>query len=705
MMRISLNWLNQLVDIETANLEYLLEKLTLGGFEVEELLELKIDNRKEKIIDISATANRADSLSIKGIAKELVSLINLKKKEKYYLTDKLKFKIDIENLSSSKDFFLDCPLFYAVTVENLTNFNSPYWLKQKLFSVGIIPQNNFLDYQNYILVETGYPFEFYDLTKILKKSKTSEVNLALDLMVNKTKFIGNNGFEYLLDKEVLVLKSNENILSIAGILSNKDFSYTKKTHSLLIEGAIYNPQKIRKTSRLLNLRTDRSARYEKSLTDSDFIEAFYRLILLLKILNPQLICKLITGHQKNDKNNSLIELNYKNINNILGSTKEINFDQKTQISVAQISNYLTRLNCTYTFSEKTLIWQVKVPNFRSDDITREIDLIEEIGRLYGFNAFMTCLPKTNRIGWKDFSYEIRKKMTACFLNEGLNELINYSFIKSTDNNSVQLLNPLLIDSKNLRNTLLPNIIQTISETVKQININIEGFEFGHVFSTDKHFQYKEVEFVAGILGNIPLKRTWSENSNSLSWFEAKGKIEDIFHKLNLSITWKTLNTKIYDQLIHPYRGTELYLNNEIYLGVFGQIHPIIAQNFNISSQLFLFEFNFELIKNELKRNKFLSFKAYSLYPKIFKDLSFIVDKNIAFEKIKSMIMLNGTPYLIQVNLLDEYQGKLIPTFCTSLCIQLVFQSSQKTLVTKEIEEIVKNIETIVIKNFNAEIRV
>ena len=704
-MRISLNWLNQLVDIETVNLEHLLEKLTLGGFEVEELLKLKIDKKKEIIIDVSATANRTDSLSIKGIARELISLINIKQKQTYFLTDNLKFKNEIKKISIPSYSFKDCTLFFTMTIENIVNFNSPYWLKQKLLSAGILPLNNLLDYQNYILIETGYPFEFYDLEKVKKKSETSSLALSLEFPKNETKFIGNDNLEYSLDKKVLIFKINDEILSIAGILPNKEFSYTQKTNSLLIEGAIYNPQKIRKTSRLLNLRTNRSARYEKGLTSYYFIESFYRLISLLRISNPNLVCQLITAYQKNERILKPIQLKYENITKILGSTKRNDTIENNPICKTKISNYLNRLNCKYNFNTETLSWRVQVPDFRSDDITREIDLVEEIGRFCGFNKFMICLPQVKKVGLKDFSYQIREKITCHFLNEGLNELINYSFVKKNNTNSIQLLNPLLNDSKNLRNSLLPNIIKTIKEISKQTNTNIEGFEFGHVFSKNENLDYKEVEFISGIFGGIQLKTLWSKNTNVLSWFEAKSKIEELFLKLNLSVNWKSLKKNNYDQLIHPYRAAELYLNNKIYIGIFGQIQPVLAQKLNLSSQLFLFEFNFELIKNELKKSKLSFFKNYSIYPKILKDLSFIVNCNVSFEKIRTTILLQDLPYLIQVNLLDEYQGKLIPEFSKSLCVQLVFQANEKTLITKDIEEIFFKIESTIIKKFNAEIRI
>lgn len=701
-MRVSLNWINQLVNIETVNLEHLIEKLTLGGFEVEEILEVLIDGKKEIVVDISATANRADSLSIKGIAKEISSLMNISYKNSKYLNNQLEIKNKIKEFLPISTQFENCSLFFAITVENLINFSSPYWLKQKLISVGLTPVNNLLDYQNYILIETGYPFEFYDLEKIQEKSRISEINLTLGFTNNDTNFIGNNDIEYRLNDDILVIKTNNDILSIAGIISNKDFCYTSNTHSLLIEGAIYNSQKIRKTSRKLNFRTDRSARYEKGLNSTHFVESFYRLISLLKISNPNLICKLHTIYQQNDKIFPPIKLRYENILKILGPT---NFAQTNQIIPTQISDYLTRLNFEFVFNSKNSTWEVQVPNFRLDDINREVDLIEEIGRLHGFNNFITCLPKINQIGWKDFSYQIRKKLTFCFISEGLNELVHYSLVNEEKNNTISLLNPLLTDCKSLRSSLLPNIIETISENIKQTGVTIEGFEFGHVFSRDKICDYREIESVAGTFGGIAVKDNWSTSSKTLSWFEAKGKIEEIFFKLNLSIFWRNFKLPIYRTILHPYRAAELYLNNDTYIGIFGQIHPILARKLNISSQLYLFEFNFELLKIELKKNKLPLYKHYSLYPKIIKDLSFIVDRHISFEKIKNIILSNGTPYLVQVELLDEYQGKSIPPSSTSLCVQLIFQSDQKTLVTKEIEEIVDNIQLTLTKKFNVQIRV
>jgi len=275
--------------------------------------------------------------------------------------------------------------------------------------------------------------------------------------------------------------------------------------------------------------------------------------------------------------------------------------------------------------------------------------------------------------------------------------MQYSLVKEPTNSetSLKLINPLISDCSTLRISLLPNILETIQENLKQGTRNIEGFEFGHIFSPDS-----EKEYVGGNFGGIKTKLIWSENAAQLSWFEAKGKLEDIFKKLNIGIYWKKQIPKAYETILHPYRTTQFDLLNGKSLGVFGQVHPILAKQLNISPEIYLFEFDFEILKNELKNNLLPLYQDYSSYPKIVKDLSFIVDQKVSFDKIKKLILEKGTDVLIQLDLLDEYQGESIPTNCTSLCIQLTFQSTKKTLRTEEVETIVNSIQSILVKEYN-----
>jgi phenylalanyl-tRNA synthetase beta chain len=706
-MQISLKWVNELVNIKTVNLEYLIEKLTLGGFEVEEIIDVKINGKKTITLDISATANRSDSLSIKGISKEIATLLNKPYKPSKYLTKNC-------NINNLKHNFIFQPnevnnysIFLTVTVEHLNNINSPTWLKQKLISSGLVPANNLLDFQNYILLESGYPFEFYDLDKIRSKVNNSTFKLTLTKNNKYEQFLASNNLGYNLDDSILILEANNFPLSIAGIIPHKDFCYTDQTKSLLIESSIFNSTKIRQQSRSLGLRTDRSARYEKSIKNDFLLEALYRLISLLKISNPNITCKLHTISQSKEQNLQSISLYYKNISEILGPVKGYSRVNSKYITPITISNYLNRLNFKYSYDDSKLIWKVKIPTFRSDDITRQIDLIEEIGRLHGFNKFLTRLPKIKRIGIEDYSYQTRKKITACLLNTGFNELIHYSLVNETTfiNNDIKLFNPLLNDCSSLRSSLLPNLLKTVTENLKQGNFYVEGFEYGHIFSGNILNTFEEKEYIGGIFGGIKTKLNWSETLQSLSWFEAKGKIEHLFKQLNLIVYWKVNFNKTYNQILHPYRTAELSLANGINLGIFGQIHPILARKLNLSPELYLFEFNLDLVKDQIKTNKLSTYKEYSLYPKIVKDLSFIIEQTISFEEIQKTLRFNGTKFLTEINLLDEYKGKSVPDNHISLCLQLVFQSNEKTLQNKDVENIINELQNLLINCFNVKIRI
>lgn len=705
-MQISLKWVNELVNIESINLDDLIEKLTLGGFEVEEVIEIETDKKKEIALDISATANRSDSLSIQGISKEIGTLLDKPINKSNYWIDNLQWKREIENHSRTLSDKQYCSTFIAMTINNLTNITVPKWLKEKLISSGVTPLNNLLDFQNYILLETGYPFEFYDLDKIYSELNDLKFNLTIKSANNKDKFLAANDNNYSLDSSISLIKANGIPISIAGIIPNKQFAYSTNTKTLLIEGSIFNSTEIRRKSRKLSLRTERSARYEKSLKNTNLLESFYKLLLLLRISNPDLQVTLHTFNQSIEEEIKPIALNYKTIKEILGPiTNELKNDS-TFINPKEITNYLNRLDFKYIYNEAELIWNVNIPYERSEDITREIDLIEEIGRLHGFNKFLIRLPKIKEIGKEDYSYQTRKKIISCFLNLGLNELIHYSLVNETTvpNNKIKLVNPLSEDYSYLRATLLPSLINTVQENLKQGNKSIEGFEFSHVFLGDNLNELKETEYVAGVLGGIETKLTWSNDSIPISWFEAKGKIEQFFKQLSIIPIWKNTSIINKNTMLHPYRTAELYLQNENYLGSFGQINPIVAKTLNIPFNLYLFELDFESIQNQIQRNKLASYKEYSSYPKIIKDLSFIVKQDITFDEIQSVLYLNGTKFLSEINLLDEYRGSSIPEKYTSLCLQLTFQSNEKTLETKEIEEIINNLQVILNDKFDIQIR-
>ena len=236
--------------------------------------------------------------------------------------------------------------------------------------------------------------------KLKKILPANTFHLKIEQSHSSQSFLSNNGQSLTFDNKSLILKANDEILSVAGIISNHKYKYSKTTTELLIEGSIYNSKKIRQTSRVLGVRTDRSARYEKDLVVSGFNEALLRLLSLLKTQNPSLKYALHTLNSKKSIESPLITLNYKTVNEILGpitdnSKKGSNL---CYLKPEQISTYLNRLTFIFSYNGQKESWEVEVPKSRMNDITREIDLIEEIGRLHGFNNFTTCLPTVINIG-------------------------------------------------------------------------------------------------------------------------------------------------------------------------------------------------------------------------------------------------------------------------------------------------------------------
>lgn len=705
-MKVPLSWVNELVDIEKINLDLLIEKLTLAGFEVEEKLIKTINTKSEIILDLSATANRSDSLSIYGISKEIAAILNKPLKiSNDILNEKFEFSF-VESINQIEQLNTECSDFITFEIETSNLQETPEWIKHKLLCCDLIPENNILDLFTYVLLETGYPFQFYDLNKIYNLVANEKFKLSIKNLPTNQKFnllINKNRVDCEAKATTLGLYANNSLIGLPGIIEEETVSINNKTNKFLIEGSIFNSKYIRQSARKLGLRTERSARYEKGINNSYFLSAYSRLLNLFKLYDPNL---KIRGHSKFlspklDSNN--IHLNLNKIHEILGPIN-IKNNQKIYLSNDQIESYFTRLN--FKIEKQTShLWVVAIPTIRNDDITEEIDLIEEIGRLHGFNNFITQLPNLNKIGIEDNSYKFRKKLNSCFLDEGLNEILNYSLVQNFYKNEIKLTNPLISDCSVLRKSLLPNLIKNCSENAKQGNLIFDGFEYGHIFELDKMKSYNESEMVSGIFGNFIQRNNWDEPISSISWFEAKGKIENIFQKIALKTKWeKTIDQK-YENIFHPFKSAKI-LNKKTgdIIGIFGELNTIFAENYNIPNNIYLFEFNFNTLKNHDLNTELPMYLNYSSYPKVTKDISFIINNNISFETIQNYIYQMNSNLLTNIELLDKYYGKLIPLNHSSLCIKLTFQSNLKTLKTNDVDTLVAKIESGLQTDFSSQIR-
>lgn len=713
-MKVPLSWINEFVDINTIKVETLINKLTLSGFEVEEILDLTINNKKEIILDLSTTANRPDSLSILGLSNEIGAILNKPVAKQipssFFSDNKLLPKVD--NFSDQNNI---CSDFIVSNIDISPIKKIPNWLLNKLICCGFEPKHNIYDLIDFVLLETGYPFELYDSTIILENSTINNfdndncdfiiktIKSETEITINNNKIFIENG----LDLPGLYI--NNVLVSVVGLKNLDTFQVTNKTQKILIEGSIFNSKSIRQLSRKVGFKTERSTRYEKGINNSELLIAYDRLLELITSITTINQFTLCTSFITKIDNSKKIILKLNHIHEVLGLIK-INEVESTYLDSKTISNYLIRLNCEINeiSDSKFVGWEVKVPLSRISDLTQEIDLIEEIGRLHGYNNFVTKLPEITDIGQSDTSYNFRKKLTTCFVNMGFNELLNYSLISSVELNNITVTNALTNEYSTLRDSLLYKLIENYSYNIKQKNFQFNGFEYGHIFNHNKLNNYIEQEVVSGIFGTTKQQYDWETKAVDFSWVQAKGKIEILLDKIDIQVNWEPLtdSDSKYLKILHPFRSANLIdkTSNKL-IGVFGQINLFLAKEKNINSNVFLFEFNFDQLCNSENFINLPAYQAYSVYPKITKDISFIINKTVSYKTIHDFILKNTNSLLINIELIDQYNDETNFNETISICLKLTFQSKLRTLKTNEIENILTNLKPQLNKQFNTVFRV
>ena len=697
-MKLSLNWVNEILDlgeISSQKLNFISQRLVDGGFEVEEIYETK----QSIILDISAPANRAESLSVCGMIKELSLLLN--KPYKPLTNDLTLFTLDKnkENnptLKDKRNGNKNFTAFGVTIIENLENIKTPEWIKTRLEDVDIIPTDTILDYQNYILLETGYPFEFYDLQKIKEEITSDEFSLrVVETNEKDISFEASDNKFYTLNPSTLVVKANNTIIGIAGIVPAKKVECTKKTKSILIESSVFTSSMIRKQSRLTGCRTERSIRYEKDIQNYQLITAHDRLVKLISSNCPNAKSYPLTRIVQTINPDFIIELTYKKFIEIVNLLDSRYYPLKDNLDPNLISEYLILLNYNYTYNEKNKSWIVKIPGHHKKQITRPVHLVQEISRVHGFDKFPALIPSTISSGKNDKTHNLKLILSSYFLDLGLNEFINYSANANKNNytDTFSLINPLNKEQSKLQRSLISNILDCITENLKNTNYYIEGFEFGHTFSLLSDIpRTSETEYVSGVFTPKRIKNDWELNDQNEIWIRTKGKFQQLFEQLNVKVTWSNINSTKYNEILNPNIMSSLKTESGELLGVIGQLHPFYSKYFSEYTNLFLFEFNLDIIKTNIEQTKLLTSYEYVKYPAIMINISFKHYKPLNCDILKELILVNGTRFLTQVSVYNIIIKKTTNEENYNYVFTLTFQSNENTLSKNEIIPIVENIE-------------
>lgn len=654
---------------------------------------------EDAVLDLEITPNRPDCLGMIGIAREVAALVGGKLKlPKPELKEESK-RAGSEVLVDIKDAIL-CQRYVAKVIKDIKVGSSPLWMKQRLSKAGIRPINNIVDITNYILLETGQPLHAFDLKKladkkiIVRKAKKGEDILTLDEIDRQ------------LDSQTLVIADSKGPIALAGVMGGASSEISEVTTEVLLESANFKPQNIMRTSRMLGLISESSIRFEKGVDPNITGYAANRAAeLIQKLAQGKVLKGSVDVYPKKEKPWTVI-LRPERLNSVLG----------TNISATKISGILKSLELkvekpTQVTKKAATKLRVTVPTFRAD-LGREIDLVEEVARLYGLNQIQSKLPESSgKKGGLSQSQSISKLIKDFLLASGLWETINYGFTNpkwfdylrldqdSPLRKAVYLRNPITEDQSVMRTTLVPGLLETVTVNVNRGEENIQAFEIGRVFYSKKRGPLPdEPTMVGAVLTGKWKKKEWYQKSRTIDFFDAKGVVELLLERLGIKSRTFSAASRPW---CHPGKCAEILAGKEV-LGWVGELHPEVQSTLGLPNSVAIFELsNAQLVEKASFATKF---EEISKHPGISLDIALVVDESVTAFDAEKVIRVAGGKLLKQVHLFDVYKGKQIGKNRKSLAFALLYQAPERTLKLEEVQKEQANVLSHLKKKLNAEIR-
>lgn len=653
------------------------------------------------ILDLTATANRADALSMVGVAREVAALtgaeLTLPEETELSLPSQEEVSLEIADQNA-------CPAYVGTVITNLTIAPSPTWLKRRLQAAGIRPINNVVDITNLILLEWGQPLHAFDREKLKSVAGSDSLKIGVRFAESGENITTLDGNKRTLESQNLLITANNKPIALAGVMGGEETEVDENTQNIVLEAALFDSVVIRRSSRTVGLRSEASTRYERGVNYAEFDRATKRAIALLQELAGGTVVSQTRVDNRPDTSSRMVSLRLDRLHSVLGAVKE------GQITKNDVERILTDLSCKMTLrGGQNTVWDVVVPPYRYRDLEREIDLIEEVARLYGYDNFCETLPSNTQPGYLSFPEIVRRKIRAAFRGVGLTELVQYSLVKP-EKEEICLANPLFAEYSALRRDLIAGLLNAFEYNLSQGNAALNAFEIGRIFwknSLDQGGEERlaESDSIGGILGGdtFPLG-SWTRGGKPapMGFYEAKGILDAVFLGLGLTVEYKANSD---DERLHPGRTASLWLN-EKYLGIFGQLHPQLCQKRDLPDSIYVFALDFEVLCTALGQDELVTphLKIYSTYPGAARDLAFFAPVNLTVADITKTMLKAGGNLLEKVELFDEYKGKNVPENQRSLAFSLVYKAGDRTLTDQEVEEKHQKIRDVLVKEFNVTLR-
>jgi phenylalanyl-tRNA synthetase beta chain len=663
------------------------------GSDVRPLLALD-----DVILDVTSTANRADALSMVGIAREVAALtggeLKLPKPESLLVNHPQANWVSVEDRAA-------CPAYIGTLIRAVKVQPSPQWLQRRLQAAGMRPINNIVDVTNYILLEWGQPLHAFD-ADTLKDGIEISVRFTSDRGKHKEKITTLDGQERELHPQNLLITSGDVPVAIAGVIGGKDTEVCDRTQNIVLEAALFDRAAIRRSARAQGLRTEASSRYERGVNQSALETACARAVqTIVEIAGGQ-----VAEQAKVDDRSAMtraIELRLSRVQQILG-TIETESGEEQDLSTKVVESTLRSLAFELTVSQtdsdsEDFTWSVTVPPYRYADIEREIDLIEEIARIYGYEKFCDTLPARTELGYLSVDQALTRQIRESMRGVGLTEVMHNSLCSPNASRQVKISNPVATEYSALRVDLLSGLIDAFVYNLSQGNGCLNAFEIGRVFWSDEAGT-DETDRIAGILGGDPTVGTWQHTTQPMDWYAAKGVLETVFHRLGVNVEYQPDQK---DLRLHPGRTASLWIAGQS-LGTFGQIHPQLRAELDLPDEVYAFELDMYVLLDAMDRLDIPVFQPFSSFPKSDRDLAFFAPVKVSVAELQRAITHTGGELLESVSLFDRYVGEGVPAGQRSLAFRLTYRRSDRTLTEDDINPVHQKIRDMLEEKFQVSLR-
>ena len=647
----------------------------------------------DTVIELAITANRPDGLSMVGIAREVAALTGGS-----LSLPELDLKPDHQPLASELD---GC--FYGITRLDgvIGSQASPAWLRQRLEHAGLNSVNTVVDITNLVMLEQGQPLHAFDadalerLTGQVVKAESFGVRPAREDEV----FIGLDEQQRKLDGRVQVVTCHDRAVAIAGVMGSKESGVTSTTTSIWLESAMFSAVRVRQSARAMGLRTDASSRFEKGLPLEITLASSQRAITLLESLFPIRTIGRWVGGQGPEEPTPVL-LRRRALHQLLGP---LNGDQgERQLEDSAVERCLKALGCSLTSTDEG--WSVITPPSRRQDLHREVDLIEEVARLVGFDQFEARLPVPLEPGALTPRQQAERKLRSLFCSAGLQEVTTLSLVPASDAETrIAISNPLLADTSHLRTNLWEEHLQICIRNLKASQSGCFLFEIGNTYSGQADAVEQRGVLAGVICGDQRLER-WktSGKPSAPDYFEARGVLTRVLKTLHLDLNDRRLSE---DSRLHPGRAATLVLEGRS-LGCFGQLHPALAEQMDLPVATYLFELDLtQLLDAATRSNRWTPvFRSFPNVPASERDLAVVVEKDNSAAELIQAIRKAGKPLLEHVELVDRFEADHLGDNKVSQAFRLRYRGKDQTLTDAMIQPVHDKVRAALQKSFQAELR-